>query len=66
MPRVAGRHGQCWKSETGFEAAKGDCGRDQYEVRCRQQGWYRHITLALVAHAALVVLRAGPKKHRQA
>ncbi|MCK4125112.1 hypothetical protein HFK83_22425 [Ralstonia pseudosolanacearum] len=65
MSRVAGRHGQCWKIETGFEAAKGDCGRDQYEVRCRQ-GWHRHITLALVAHAALVVLRAGPKKHRQA
>jgi len=32
-------------------------GLDQYEVRSRS-GWYRHITLSLLAHAVLVVLRA--------
>ncbi len=62
LAKVAGRR---WEIECGFEAAKGDCGLDQYEVR-RWQGWYRHITLALLAHAALAVLRAGQKKHRQA
>uniref|UniRef100_UPI0039082422 IS701 family transposase n=1 Tax=Ralstonia syzygii TaxID=28097 RepID=UPI0039082422 len=58
LAKVAGRR---WEIECGFEAAKGDCGLDQYEVR-RWQGWYRHITLALLAHAALAVLRAGQKK----
>jgi len=31
-------------------------GLDQYEVR-NWVGWYRHITLALLAHAYLAVLR---------
>ncbi len=55
---VAGRR---WEIEIGFEAAKGECGLDQYEVR-RWQGWYRHITLALLAHAMLAVLRVRSKK----
>jgi SRSO17 transposase len=55
---VAGRR---WEIETGFEAAKGECGLDQYEVR-RWQGWYRHITLALLAHAVLVTLWVRGKK----
>ncbi|KAG0161880.1 hypothetical protein DFQ30_005088, partial [Apophysomyces sp. BC1015] len=42
LAKVAGRR---WEIEIGFEAANGDCGLDQYEVR-RWQGWYRHITLA--------------------
>jgi SRSO17 transposase len=33
-------------------------GLDQYEVRC-WHGWYRHITLALLAHAFLTVMRAA-------
>ncbi|KAG0192336.1 hypothetical protein DFQ28_009435 [Apophysomyces sp. BC1034] len=57
LAKVAGRR---WEIEIGFEAANGDCGLDQYEVR-RWQGWYRHITLALLAHAALAALRAGQK-----
>ena len=32
-------------------------GLDQYEVRS-WQGWYRHMTLALLAHAYLTVLQA--------
>lgn len=54
MVTVAGTR---WTIETGFETAKGEVGLDQYEVRS-WQGWYRHITLALVAHAFLTVARA--------
>ena len=49
--------GQRWRIEAGLEEAKGEVGLDQYEVRT-WTGWYRHITLALLAHAVLVVLRA--------
>jgi SRSO17 transposase len=51
---VAGRR---WTIEAGLEQAKGEVGLDHYEVRS-WRGWYRHITLALLAHALLVVLRA--------
>lgn len=43
LMNVAGRR---WEIETGFEAAKGECGLDRYEMR-RWQGRYRYITLAL-------------------
>ncbi|MFD8079886.1 hypothetical protein ACFV3E_45755, partial [Streptomyces sp. NPDC059718] len=36
------------------QTAKYECGLDQYEVR-RYVGWYRHITLAMLAHAFLAV-----------
>ncbi|WP_232435513.1 transposase [Burkholderia ubonensis] len=58
LVNVAGRR---WEIEIGFEAAKGECGLDQYEVR-RWQGWYRHITFALLAHAVLATLRVRGKK----
>lgn len=58
LVQIAGRR---WEIEIGFEATKGECGLDQYEVR-RWQGWYRHITLALLAHAVLVALRVQEKK----
>jgi len=44
-------------SDEAFAQAKGDVGLDQYEVR-RWTGWYRHMTLALLAHAYLTVARA--------
>jgi hypothetical protein len=44
--------------EVGFQTAKGQVGLDHYEVR-RWPGWHRHITLALLAHAFLAVVRAG-------
>jgi SRSO17 transposase len=49
--------------ESCFEAAKGEVGLDQYEVRS-WTGWHRHITLAMLAHAYLAVLRntAGGEK----
>jgi SRSO17 transposase len=43
--------------ENGFQQAKNEVGLDHYEVR-RWPGCYRHITLALLAHAFLVVTRA--------
>ena len=42
--------------DPGFEAAKGEVGLDQYEVRS-WTGWHRHVTLAMLAHAYLAVLR---------
>jgi SRSO17 transposase len=54
LVRVAGSR---WVIEDGFQQAKTEVGLDHYEVR-RWPGWYRHITLALLAHAFLVVTRA--------
>lgn len=53
LVRVAGTR---WTIEACFEAAKGEVGLDQYEVRS-WTGWHRHITLAMLAHAYLAVLR---------
>ena len=50
--------GSRWTVESCFEAAKGEVGLDQYEVRS-WTGWYRHITLAMWAYALLTVLRAA-------
>lgn len=51
---VAGRR---WAIEESIEAAKGEVGLDHYEVR-HYHGWYRHITLALLALAYLAVVRS--------
>jgi SRSO17 transposase len=51
--RIAGRR---WTIEDCFKQAKGEVGLDEYEVR-KWDGWQRHITLCLMAHAYLVVLR---------
>jgi hypothetical protein len=48
--------GSRWTVEQCIEEAKGQVGLDEYEVRS-WQGWYRHITLCLLAHAFLTVLR---------
>lgn len=61
LVRVAGMR---WAIEESLQAAKGTVGLDQYEVR-RWNAWYRHITLALLAHAYLEVTRVcatGGKK----
>ncbi len=62
LARVAGTR---WAIEVGFEQAKGEVGLDQYEVR-RWEGWCRHITLCLLAHAVLAVLRAGAVRKKGA
>jgi SRSO17 transposase len=54
MVKVAGTR---WAIEESFESAKGEVGLDHYEVRS-WDGWYRHITLAMFAHAYLTVVRA--------
>jgi SRSO17 transposase len=53
LVRVAGTR---WTIEACFEAAKGETGLDQYEVRS-WTGWHRHVTFAMLAHAYLAVLR---------
>jgi SRSO17 transposase len=45
-----------WRIEEDFENAK-DMGLDQYEVRS-WIGWYRHVTLVMLAHAFLAGLCA--------
>lgn len=59
LARVAGAR---WTIDDMFKLAKGQVGLDHYEVRS-WQGWYRHITLALLAFAALTVAarqKGGP------
>jgi SRSO17 transposase len=48
--------GRRWTVEQCFEEGKAEVGLDHYEVRS-WQGWYRHITLCMLAHTFLVVLR---------
>jgi SRSO17 transposase len=54
LVRVAGSR---WAIEECLESGKNEVGLDQYEVR-RWEAWYRYITLSLLAHAYLTVLRA--------
>ncbi|MFD4144724.1 IS701 family transposase [Streptomyces sp. NPDC058572] len=54
LVRVAGAR---WAVEECFQTAKGDCGLDHYQVRL-YHAWYRHITLAMAALAALTAVRA--------
>ena len=54
LAKVAGSR---WRVEMGFEEAKGEVGLAHYEVRS-WDGWYRHITLSLFAHAFLAAIRA--------
>jgi SRSO17 transposase len=54
LARVAGRR---WTIEECFEAAKQETGLDEYEIRS-WHGWYRHVTLSMLALAFLAALRA--------
>jgi SRSO17 transposase len=57
LPQMVRVAGQRWVIEEVIERAKGEVGLDQYEVRT-WEGWHRHLTLALLAHALLEVTRA--------
>ena len=57
LGELVGIAGTRWTVECCFQQAKGEAGLDHYEVR-RYDAWYRHITLAMLAHAFLVVMRA--------
>jgi len=50
--------GARWTVEQCFEEGKGEVGLDEYEVRS-WHGWYRHITLSMLALAFLAALRAN-------
>jgi SRSO17 transposase len=52
--------GQRWAIEVCFEAGKQETGLDEYEVRS-WDGWYRHMTLSMLALAFLSVIRAAAK-----
>jgi SRSO17 transposase len=52
LARVAGCR---WTVEERFQTGKGLCGLDQHQVR-RWRSWYRWATLAMLAHAFLVVV----------
>ena len=49
--------GQRWNIECCFEATKQETGLDEYEVRS-WHGWYRHVSLSMLAMAFLTVVRA--------
>ena len=51
LVNVAGRR---WSIEERIKTGKGLCGLDQHQVR-RWRSWYRWTTLAMLAHAFLVV-----------
>ncbi len=53
LARVAGRR---WAIEECFEIAKQEVGMADYEIRS-WHGWYRHVTLAMLALAFLAAMR---------
>jgi SRSO17 transposase len=57
LARVAGRR---WAIEECFEVAKQEVGLADYEIRSRH-GWYRHITLAMLALGFLAAMRVKLK-----
>jgi len=57
LARVAGRR---WAIEECFKVAKQEVGLADYEIRSRH-GWYRHVTLAMLALAFLAVMRVKLK-----
>jgi SRSO17 transposase len=52
LVRVAGTR---WPIEECFHTGKGNVGLDNYQVRLHP-AWYRHITMAMLAHTFLAVL----------
>jgi len=52
-----------WSVEEEFQITKGECGLDEYEVRS-WNGWYHHITLAMLAGAFLLELEKSWKKNQ--
>jgi hypothetical protein len=50
-----------WRIEECFQAAKNEAGLASYQVR-DYTAWYRHITLAMLAHAYLSATRATAER----
>jgi SRSO17 transposase len=57
LEEVVAAFGTRWTVEQCFEEGKGEVGLDEYEVRTFH-GWYRHITLSMLAMAFLAALHA--------
>jgi SRSO17 transposase len=55
--------GARWAIEETFQTAIGEVGLDHYRVR-RYDSWYKHITLAILAHALLTVTSASAGAER--
>lgn len=55
LVRVAGAR---WAVEECFQAAKNETALDHYQVR-KHAAWYRHVTLAMCAHAWLAITAAA-------
>lgn len=64
LAEMAEAIGTRWTVEQCFQEGKGEVGLDHYEVRS-WHGWYRHITLCMLAHAFLVVLRIQSQRPLQ-
>ena len=62
LVKVAGRR---WTIEERFQTGKGLVGSDQHQVR-RWRSWYRWATLAMLAHAFLVVATLAERTHHPA
>lgn len=60
LVRVAGSR---WRVEEFFQAGKGLAGLDEHQVR-RYASWSRWVTLAMLAHAFLAVVRADEHTRR--
>jgi SRSO17 transposase len=54
LPELVAVAGARWGVEDCFAEAKGEAGLDHYQVR-KYRAWYRHATLAMLAHAFLAV-----------
>lgn len=54
-----------WTVEECFQAAKNEVGLDHYQVRL-WHAWYRHATLAMLAHAWLAATAAGSRSESTA
>jgi SRSO17 transposase len=63
LAKLAQVRGQHWSVEQSFEAAKGECGLDEYETR-GWVGWHHHTALSLLAlwFLALQRRRLGEKR----
>lgn len=61
LKELAAVAGLRWTIEECFQSAKGETGLDHCEVRS-WHGWYRHITLSMLALAFLACLRARLKE----
>jgi len=57
LARAAGAR---WAVEESFQAAKNETALDHYQVR-KRSAWYRHVTLAMCAHAWLAVTAAASR-----